>query len=193
MEIPEENILGELNKGVYVLMSGLDLERLVLSAGPVGLMQNAFDIAMDYCQTREQFGQKIGDFQIMQAKMADMYMKLQSSRAFLYSLARNADEGVFCNTVTLFTFFFFNFLFFLFLVNLTDQDCASVFTMVAEHGVSVADEAIQTLGGNGYINEYPTGRILRDAKLYTIGGGTNEIRRWLVGRELMKNFDSKAN
>ena len=100
MEIPEENILGELNKGVYVLMSGLDLERLVLSAGPVGLMQNAFDIAVDYCQTREQFGKKIGEFQIMQAKMADMYMKLQSSRAFLYSLAKNADEGIVSNTVS---------------------------------------------------------------------------------------------
>lgn len=99
MEIPEENILGELNKGVYVLMSGLDLERLVLSAGPVGLMQSAFDIAVDYCQTREQFGKKIGEFQIMQAKMADMYMKLQSSRAFLYSLAKNADEGIVSNTV----------------------------------------------------------------------------------------------
>ena len=100
MEIPEENIVGELNKGVYVLMSGLDLERLVLSAGPVGLMQHAFDISVDYCQTREQFGKKIGEFQIMQAKMADMYMKLQSSRAFLYSLAKNADEGIFSNTVS---------------------------------------------------------------------------------------------
>lgn len=101
MEIPAENVLGEVNKGVYVLMSGLDLERLVLSAGPVGLMQNAFDIAVDYCQTREQFGKKIGEFQIMQAKMADMYMKLQSSRAYLYSLAANADKGIFSNTVSL--------------------------------------------------------------------------------------------
>lgn len=140
-------------------------------------MQHAFDITVDYCQTREQFGQKIGDFQLMQGKMADMYMKLQSSRAFLYSLAANADEGVFSNTVTS---DFLNYFF---------QDCASLFTLCGENSVDLALEAIQSLGGNGYINEYPAGRILRDAKLYTIGGGTNEIRRWLVGRELMKNFE----
>lgn len=130
-------------------------------------MQNALDITVDYCRTREQFGKPIGEFQIMQAKMADMYMKLQSTRAFLYSLAALADENQYSNS-----------------------DCASLFTLSAENGVEVALEAIQALGGNGYINEYPTGRILRDSKLYTIGGGTNEIKRWLVGRELMKNYDS---
>lgn len=164
--IPKENILGEYNKGVYVLMSGLDLERLVLQAGAVGIMQAAFDTAVNYAKEREQFGKKIGEFQLMQGKLADMYMKLQSSKQFLYQVAKNADEGIFSNT-----------------------DCASLFTLCAENGVSVADEAIQTLGGNGYINEYPTGRFLRDAKLYTIGGGTNEVRRWLVGRELMKGYE----
>jgi isovaleryl-CoA dehydrogenase len=164
-EIPEENVLGEVNKGVYVLMGGLDVERLVLSAGPMGIMQNAMDITMDYVRQREQFGQKIGEFQLMQGKMAQMYTTLQSSRAFLYSLARQADQGSLSNT-----------------------DCAALIYQLSENAVNMSLEAIQSLGGNGYINEYPTGRLLRDAKLYTIGAGTNEIRLWLIGRELMKNY-----
>jgi isovaleryl-CoA dehydrogenase len=161
--IPATNLLGELNKGVYILMSGLDYERLVLSAGPVGLMQAAFDTTLAYVAERKQFGHPIGDFQIMQAKLAQMYTKLQSTRAFLYSLAQQADRGVINNC-----------------------ECASLIYMASENCVEVALEAIQALGGNGYMNEYPTGRYLRDAKLYTIGAGTNEIRLWLIGRALMK-------
>jgi isovaleryl-CoA dehydrogenase len=143
VEVPEENILGALNKGVYVLMSGLDYERLVLAAGPVGIMQSAFDITQDYLKTRQQFGQPIGSFQLMQGKIAEMYTKLQASRAMLYSCAKVVDSGV-----------------------LSNLDCASVIYFTSKCGTEVALEAIQALGGNGYINDYPTGRMLRDAKLY---------------------------
>lgn len=166
--VHKDQIMGGLNKGVYVLFSGLDLERLVLSAGPVGLMQEAFDVTMDYVRTREQFGKPIGEFQLMQGKIADMYTKLQSSRAFLYSLTRLADEGHFSNT-----------------------DCASCILLCTDNAIDVTMEAIQALGGNGYINEYSTGRQMRDAKLYAIGAGTQEIRRWLIGRELNKNYPWK--
>lgn len=145
-------------------MSGLDYERLVLAAGPVGIMQNAFDVTLDYVKTREQFGQKIGAFQIMQAKIAEMYTKLQASRAMVYSVARVVDSG-----------------------HLSNLDCASVIYYTSKCGTEVALEAVQALGGNGYINEYPTGRLLRDAKLYEIAAGTQEIRLWLMGRALMKD------
>lgn len=161
-EVPEENVLGEVNRGVQVLMSGLDSERLVLSAGPVGLMQASVDLAMAYVKERKQFGQKIGDFQLMQGKMADMYCDLMASRAYLYSVARACDQG-----------------------KISRKDCAGVILYTAEKATQIALQAIQTLGGNGYINDYPSGRILRDAKLYEIGAGTSEIRRMLIGRELM--------
>eukprot|EP01017_Pseudomicrothorax_dubius_P039077 TRINITY_DN594_c0_g1_i2.p1 TRINITY_DN594_c0_g1~~TRINITY_DN594_c0_g1_i2.p1 ORF type:complete len:405 (+),score=94.24 TRINITY_DN594_c0_g1_i2:153-1367(+) len=162
-EVPEENVMGQVNKGAYVLMSGLDYERLVLAAGPVGIMQACLDVTIDYVRQREQFGQKIGEFQLMQGKIADMYTKLQASRAYLYSAARAADEGKVSNT-----------------------DCASLILFTSENATQVALQAIQALGGNGYINDYPAGRFLRDAKLYEIGAGTNEIRRMLIGRELFK-------
>ena len=160
-EIPQENVLGEVNNGVKVLMSGLNTERLVLSGGPIGLMQAALDIALPYVRERRQFGQPIGTFELMQAKIADMYTALQSSRAFAYQVARDYDSG-----------------------HKSRIDAAACLLHASEAAVQVALEAIQSLGGNGYINEYPTGRILRDAKLYAIGAGTNEIRRMLIGREL---------
>jgi len=160
-EIPNANVLGEVNNGVKVLMSGLNTERLVLSGGPLGLMQAALDIALPYVRERRQFGQAIGTFGIMQAKIADMYTALQSSRAFAYQVARDYDAG-----------------------HRSRIDAASCLLHASEAAVQVALEAIQALGGNGYINEYATGRILRDAKLYAIGAGTNEIRRMLIGREL---------
>ena len=161
-EIPNENVLGEVNNGVKVLMSGLNTERLVLSGGPLGLMQAALDIALPYTRERRQFGQAIGTFGIMQAKIADMYTALQSSRAFAYQVARDYDAG-----------------------HRSRIDAASCLLHASEAAVQVALEAIQALGGNGYINEFATGRILRDAKLYAIGAGTNEIRRMLIGRELV--------
>ena len=161
-EIPEENVLGEVNEGVRVLMRGLNTERLVLSGGPLGLMQAALDIALPYVRERRQFDQPIGCFQLMQAKMAEMYTALQSSRAFAYQIARDYDAG-----------------------HDSRVDAASCLLHASRNAVQVALEAIQALGGNGYINEYPTGRILRDAKLYEIGAGTNEIRLMLVGRELV--------
>jgi isovaleryl-CoA dehydrogenase len=161
-EVPAENVLGQVNKGVQVLMSGLDSERLVLSGGPIGLMQNAVDIVFAYAKERKQFNTRIGDFQLMQGKMADMYCDLQASRSYLYSVARACDQG-----------------------NVSRKDCAGVILYTAEKATQVALQAIQTLGGNGYINDYPTGRILRDAKLYEIGAGTSEIRRMLIGREIM--------
>ncbi|PBJ83129.1 acyl-CoA dehydrogenase [Lysobacteraceae bacterium NML93-0399] len=164
-EIPAGNVLGEVHGGVKVLMRGLNTERLVLSGGPIGLMQAALDIALPYVRERKQFDAAIGTFGIMQAKIADMYTALQSSRAFAYQVARDFDAG-----------------------NASRVDAASCLLHASEGAVQVALEAIQTLGGNGYINEYPTGRILRDAKLYAIGAGTNEIRRMLIGREL---FDGK--
>ena len=160
-EIPQENVLGEVNNGVKVLMSGLNTERLVLSGGPIGLMQAALDIALPYVRERRQFGQAIGTFELMQAKIADMYTSLQSSRAFAYQVARDYDAG-----------------------HKSRIDAASCLLHASEAAVQVALEAIQSLGGNGYINEFSTGRILRDAKLYAIGAGTNEIRRMLIGREL---------
>ncbi len=160
-EIPDENVLGEVNNGVKVLMSGLNTERLVLTGGPLGLMQAALDIALPYVRERRQFGQPIGAFGIMQAKIADMYTALQSSRAFAYQVARDYDSG-----------------------HRSRIDAASCLLHASEAAVQVALEAIQALGGNGYINDYATGRLLRDAKLYAIGAGTNEIRRMLIGREL---------
>ena len=160
-EIPQENVLGELNNGVKVLMSGLNTERLVLSGGPIGLMQAALDIALPYVRERRQFGQAIGTFELMQAKIADMYTSLQSSRAFAYQVARDYDAG-----------------------HKSRIDAAACLLHASEAAVQVSLEAIQSLGGNGYINEFATGRILRDAKLYAIGAGTNEIRRMLIGREL---------
>ncbi|HUB89612.1 MAG TPA: isovaleryl-CoA dehydrogenase [Dyella sp.] len=160
-EIPAENTVGEVNEGVRVLMSGLDTERLVLSGGPIGLMQAALDIALPYARERKQFNAPIGTFGVMQAKIADMYTKLQSSRGFAYMVAKEFDGGV-----------------------KSRIDPAACLLNASQNAVQVALEAIQTLGGNGYINEYPTGRLLRDAKLYEIGAGTNEIRRMLIGREL---------
>ena len=160
-EVPEENVLGEVGKGVRVLMSGLDYERTVLSGGPVGLMQNCMDIVLPYLHDRKQFDQPIGEFQLMQGKLADMYVDLNTSRAYLYAVAKACDRG-----------------------EDSRKDAAAVILYTAERATQVALQAIQTLGGNGYINEYPTGRLLRDAKLYEIGAGTSEIRRMLVGREL---------
>ncbi|MDQ2069479.1 isovaleryl-CoA dehydrogenase [Natronospira bacteriovora] len=160
-EIPEENILGTVNEGVYILMRGLDSERLVLSGGPIGLMQAGMDVVLPYMHERKQFGKSIGAFGIMQAKVADMYTALQSSRAFAYRVAEAFDRG-----------------------EQVRWDAAACLMYCSESAVKVALESIQALGGNGYINEYPTGRILRDAKLYDIGAGTNEIRRMLIGREL---------
>ncbi len=165
-EIPAENIVGEVNEGVRVLMSGLDTERLVLSGGPIGLMQAALDITLPYVRERKQFNAPIGTFEIMQAKVADMYTALQSSRAYAYMVAQQFDANV-----------------------KSRIDPASCLLKCSASAVQVALEAIQALGGNGYINEYPAGRILRDAKLYEIGAGTNEIRRMLIGREL---FHGKA-
>jgi isovaleryl-CoA dehydrogenase len=160
-EIPAENIVGEVNEGVRVLMSGLDTERLVLSGGPIGLMQAAMDLTLPYVRERKQFNAPIGTFGIMQAKVADMYTALQSSRAFAYMVAQDFDRGV-----------------------KSRIDPASCLLNASQSAMRVTLEAIQALGGNGYINEFPAGRLLRDAKLYEIGAGTNEIRRMLIGREL---------
>ena len=162
-EIPEENVLGEFNAGSRVLMRGLDTERTVLSGGPIGIMQSAMDIVLPYLHERKQFDQPIGTFGLMQGKVADMYVALQSSRAFSYRVATMLDQGR---------------------GRAARKDAAACILYASECAVKVALEAIQTLGGNGYINEYPTGRLLRDAKLYDIGAGTNEIRRMLIGREL---------
>ncbi|KAF1704997.1 acyl-CoA dehydrogenase family protein [Pseudoxanthomonas kaohsiungensis] len=164
--IPQENVLGEVNQGVRVLMSGLNTERLVLTGGPIGLMQAAMDIALPYVRERKQFDQAIGTFSLMQGKLADMYTALQSSRAFAYQVARDFDAG-----------------------HASRAAAAGCLLHASEAAVQVALEAIQALGGNGYINEFATGRILRDAKLYAIGAGTNEIRRMLIGREL---FDGRG-
>ncbi|QQD17234.1 isovaleryl-CoA dehydrogenase [Spongiibacter nanhainus] len=162
-EVPEENVLGEVGRGVNVLMSGLDYERTVLSGGPVGIMQACLDVVVPYLHDRKQFGQSIGEFQLMQGKVADMYTELNASRAYLYAVARACDRG-----------------------EESRKDAAAVILYTAERATQTALQAIQTLGGNGYINEYPTGRLLRDAKLYEIGAGTSEIRRMLIGRELFK-------
>jgi isovaleryl-CoA dehydrogenase len=164
-EIPEENILGEVNLGSRVLMKGLDTERTVLSGGPIGIMQAAMDYVLPYVHERKQFGQPIGTFELMQGKIADMYVALQSSRAFSYRVAQMLDTGR---------------------GRAARKDASACILYASESAVKVALEAIQCLGGNGYINEYPTGRLLRDAKLYDIGAGTNEIRRMLIGRELFE-------
>ncbi len=160
-EVPEENILGNLNGGVRVLMSGLDYERVVLAAGPTGIMRACMDVVVPYIHERKQFGRAIGEFQLMQGKMADMYTTMNACRAYVYEVAKACDRG-----------------------ETSRKDAAGVILYAAEKATWMALEAIQTLGGNGYINEYPTGRLLRDAKLYEIGAGTSEIRRMLIGREL---------
>ena len=162
-EIPAENVLGEVNGGSRVLMRGLDTERCVLSGGPLGIMQAAMDVVLPYVHERKQFGQPIGTFELMQGKIADMYTKLQASRAFSYRVAQALDQGR---------------------GRAARKDAAACLLFASENAVQVALDAIQSLGGNGYINEFPTGRLLRDAKLYDIGAGTNEIRRMLIGREL---------
>ena len=165
-EVPEENVLGELNQGVKVLMSGLDYERAVLAGGPLGVMQAAMDSVIPYVHERRQFGEAIGSFQLMQGKLADMYTTMNACKAYVYAVAKACDQG-----------------------RSTRKDAAGAILFASEKATWMALEAIQALGGNGYINEYPTGRLLRDAKLYEIGAGTSEIRRMLIGREL---FDETA-
>lgn len=163
--VPEENILGHLNKGVRVLMSGLDYERAVLAAGPLGIMQAALDYSLPYVQERTQFNKRIGEFQLIQGKIADMYTSLNASRAYVYAVAKACDAG-----------------------SVTRQDAAGAILFAAENATRMALDAIQIFGGMGYINETPTGRLLRDAKLYEIGAGTSEIRRMLIGRELFEKY-----
>ena len=165
-EVPEENVLGAVGKGVNVLMSGLDYERAVLAGGPTGIMQACMDVVMPYVHERKQFGQPIGTFQLMQGKIADMYVTMNATKAYVYAVAKACDRGA-----------------------TTREDAAGAILYAAEKATWMALEAIQTLGGNGYINDYPTGRLLRDAKLYEIGAGTSEIRRMLIGRQL---FDKTA-
>jgi len=164
-EVPEENVLGQLDRGAAVLMSGLDLERLVLSGGPLGLMQAAFDVAIEYVHERKQFGKPIGSFQLMQGKIADMYTKLSAARSYVYAVARACDAG-----------------------RISRRDCAGAILYSSDRAVEVAVDAMQCLGGNGYINDYPTGRFLRDARLYCVGAGTQEIRRMLIGREFNNDY-----
>ena len=161
-EVPEENVLGRENEGVRVLMSGLDYERLVLSGGPLGIMSAAMDAVVPHLHERRQFGAPIGSFQLMQGKLADMYVTMNAAKAYVYAVAQACDRG-----------------------DTTRKDAAGVILHSAEKATWMALEAIQCLGGTGYVNETPTGRLLRDAKLYEIGAGTSEIRRWLIGRELM--------
>ncbi|WP_067215982.1 isovaleryl-CoA dehydrogenase [Stappia indica] len=160
-EVPEENVLGEVGKGVNVLMSGLDYERAVLAAGCIGIMQAAMDVVIPYIHERKQFDQPIGTFQLVQGKIADMYVSMNATRAYVYAVAQSCDRG-----------------------ETTREDAAGAILYAAENATKIALDAIQLLGGNGYINEYPTGRLLRDAKLYEIGAGTSEIRRMLIGREI---------
>ncbi len=162
VEVPFENVLGQENRGVEVLMSGLDYERTVLAGGPLGIMSACLDVVVPYVQERRQFGQAIGDFQIVQGKLADMYTTMSAARAYVYAVAASCDRG-----------------------ETTRKDAAGCILFAAEKATQTALDAIQLLGGNGYINDYPTGRLLRDAKLYEIGAGTSEIRRWLIGREIM--------
>ena len=163
-KVPKENLLGELNGGVKVLMSGLDYERLVLAGGPLGIMQAAMDVVVPYVRDRKQFGKAIGEFELVQGKLADMYTRMNAAKSYVYMVAMSADRG-----------------------ETTRKDAAGVILYSAEMATQIALDAIQLLGGNGYINEYPTGRLLRDAKLYEIGAGTSEIRRMLIGRELFLN------
>ncbi|MCP4008026.1 MAG: isovaleryl-CoA dehydrogenase [Proteobacteria bacterium] len=163
VEVPEENVLGSENEGVKVLMSGLDYERAILAAGPTGIMMACMDVVVPYIHQREQFGQAIGEFQLIQGKIADMYSTMNACRAYVYAVGRACDEG-----------------------QTSRKDAAGVILYAAEKATQMALDAIQILGGNGYINEFPAGRLLRDAKLYEIGAGTSEIRRMLIGRELFK-------
>ncbi|MCY4395193.1 MAG: isovaleryl-CoA dehydrogenase [Rhodospirillaceae bacterium] len=162
-EVPEENVVGKVNEGVHVLMSGLDYERAVLAAGATGIMQACMDVVVPYIHERKQFGRPIGEFQLMQGKIADMYTTMNASKAYVYAVAKACDRG-----------------------ETTRKDAAGAILYAAEKATWMALEAVQALGGNGYINEYPTGRLLRDAKLYEIGAGTSEIRRMLIGRELFE-------
>jgi isovaleryl-CoA dehydrogenase len=162
-EVPADNALGAIGNGVNVLMSGLDYERTVLAAGPLGLMQSCLDLVVPYLHERKQFGHPIGEFQLMQGKLADMYVTLNAARAYVYAVARACDRG-----------------------ETTREDAAGAILYAAERATWMALEAIQCLGGNGYINDYPAGRLLRDAKLYEIGAGTSEIRRMLIGREIFE-------
>jgi isovaleryl-CoA dehydrogenase len=162
-EVPEENVLGALNGGVRVMMSGLDYERVTVAAGSLGIMRACMDVVLPYVHERKQFGQAIGEFQLMQGKLADMYTYMNAARSFVYTVARACDAG-----------------------RTSRKDAAAAILFAAEKATWMALEAIQTLGGNGYINDNPTGRFLRDAKLYEIGAGTSEIRRWLIGRELFR-------
>jgi isovaleryl-CoA dehydrogenase len=159
--VPAENILGELNRGAAVLMSGLDYERAVLAAGPTGIMQACMDVVIPYVHDRKQFGQSIGEFELMQGKLADMYTTMNATKAYVYAVGKACDRG-----------------------ETTRKDAAGAILYAAEKATWMALESIQALGGNGYTNDYPTGRFLRDAKLYEIGAGTSEIRRMLIGREL---------
>jgi isovaleryl-CoA dehydrogenase len=162
-EVPAENLLGAEGKGVNVLMSGLDYERVVLAGGPLGIMAACLDVVVPYVHERKQFDQPIGEFQLMQGKLADMYVLFNASRAYVYAVAAACDRG-----------------------ETTRKDAAGCILYAAENATQMALQAIQALGGNGYINDYPTGRLLRDAKLYEIGAGTSEIRRMLIGRELFQ-------
>jgi isovaleryl-CoA dehydrogenase len=162
-EVPTENVLGKVNEGARVLMSGLDYERVVLAAGPLGIMQACLDTVLPYVHERKQFGQPIGSFQLVQGKLADMYVTMNASKAYVYAVARACDQN-----------------------RTTREDAAGAILYAAENATRLALDAIQLLGGNGYINDYPTGRLLRDAKLYEIGAGTSEIRRMLIGRELFE-------
>jgi isovaleryl-CoA dehydrogenase len=162
-EVPEENLIGPLNGGVEVLMSGLDYERSVLAAGSTGIAQACLDVVLPYVRDRKQFGKSIGEFQLIQGKLADMYVKMNAAKAYVYAVAKACDAG-----------------------RTARKDAAGAILFAAETATQLALDAIQILGGNGYINDYPTGRLLRDAKLYEIGAGTSEIRRWLIGRELFE-------
>jgi isovaleryl-CoA dehydrogenase len=162
-EVPEENVVGDVNRGVKVLMSGLDYERAVLAAGAVGIMRTALDVVLPYVHDRKQFGQPIGTFQLVQGKLADMYVLMNAARSYVYTVCKACDQG-----------------------RVTREDAAGAILFAAEKATQVALDAIQLLGGNGYINDFPTGRLLRDAKLYEIGAGTSEIRRMLIGRELFE-------
>jgi isovaleryl-CoA dehydrogenase len=162
-EVPQENVLGGVGEGVGILMSGLDYERVVLAAGPLGIMQACMDTVLPYVHQRQQFGKSIGEFQLVQAKLADMYVAMNASKAYVYSVAKACDRG-----------------------ETTREDAAGAILYAAENATKLALDAVQLLGGNGYINDYPTGRYLRDAKLYEIGAGTSEIRRMLIGRELFE-------
>ncbi|HSR81578.1 MAG TPA: isovaleryl-CoA dehydrogenase [Hyphomicrobiaceae bacterium] len=162
-EVPADNVLGEVGKGVSVLMSGLDYERAVLAAGPLGIMQAAMDVVIPYVHQRRQFGEPIGTFQLVQGKLADMYTTMNACKAYVYAVARACDRG-----------------------ETARKDAAGAILYAAEKATGIALDAVQLLGGNGYINDYPTGRLLRDAKLYEIGAGTSEIRRWLIGRDLFE-------